>query len=175
MLTASTLRTTLLGVLICGLLALPPNGRARAQDAAGNCDGTSTPYGVVQIDSYPRLDLELARTNQEHEVGLMFRDYLPPDSGMLFVYQAGSHEGYWMYHTLIPLSIAWIGQDGTIYDIKDMPRLDNPDDQQQAARLVYNPDPATPPYWYALEVNQGWFDQHGVGIGQQFLFCLGTS
>lgn len=175
MLTASTFRTTLLGVLVCSLLVLPGNGRARAQDASSSCSDSSAPYGVVQIDTYPRLDLELARTSQEHEVGLMFRDYLPPDSGMLFVYQAGSREGYWMYHTLIPLSIAWIGQDGTIYDIKDMPRLDNPDDQQMAARFVYSPDPSTPPYWFALEVNQGWFVQHGVGVGQQILFCLGSS
>ena len=152
---------------------MPPYGRARAQDATGNCGDSTAPYALVQIDTFPRLDLELARTVQEHEVGLMYRDDLPPDGGMLFVYQSGSREGYWMYHTLIPLSIAWIGRDGTIYDIKDMPRLDDPNDQQLAARTVYSPDPSTPPYWYALEVNQGWFFQHGVGVGQQFLFCLG--
>lgn len=175
MLTASGLRTALLGLLVCGLLALPSNGQARAQVDSDNCGDSSAPYGVVQIDTFPRLDLELARTPREHEVGLMYREYLPPDSGMLFVYQAGSREGYWMYHTLIPLSIAWIGQDGTIYDIKDMPRLDDPDDQQQAALKVYSPEPSTPPYWFALEVNQGWFVQHGVGVGQQILFCLGSS
>ena len=36
---------------------------------------------------------------------------------------------------------------------------------------VYTP---AAPYWYALEVNQGWFSQHGVGVGQQMLFCLGS-
>ena len=165
----------LLGALVCTLLVLPPSGRARAQDASDTCADNTGPYAVVQIDTYPRLDLELARTSHEHQVGLMDREHLPTDSGMLFVYQAGSREGYWMYHTLIPLSIAWIGKDGTIYDIKDMPRLDNPDDYDQAARTVYNPDPLSPPYWYALEVNQGWFVQNGIGVGQQILFCLGSS
>ena len=52
-----------------------------------------------------------------------------------------------------------------------MPRLDNPDDVQAAGRSVY---PSQAPYWYALEVNEGWFVEHGVGIGQQFMLCLGT-
>jgi uncharacterized membrane protein (UPF0127 family) len=77
-----------------------------------------------------------------------------------------------MDHTLIPLSIAWIARDGTIVSIKDMPVLNDPNDQAEAAGTVYYPDA---PYWYALEVNQGWFVQHGVGVGQQILFCLGDA
>jgi uncharacterized protein len=96
---------------------------------------------------------------------------LPPDSGMLFIYQAQSREAYWMYNTLIPLSIAFIDRDGTIVDIQEMARLDDPSDVQQASRVTY---PSAAPYWYALEVNQGWFVQHGVGVGQQFMFCLGS-
>jgi uncharacterized membrane protein (UPF0127 family) len=88
----------------------------------------------------------------------------------LFVYTAESREGYWMYNTLIPLSIAWIDRSGTIVDIQDMARLNDPSNQAEAARFVYNP---AAPYWYALEVNDGWFLQHGVGVGQQILFCLG--
>jgi uncharacterized membrane protein (UPF0127 family) len=129
------------------------------------------PYAVVQIDTQPRLDLELARTPSEHQVGLMYRESLPPDSGMLFVYQSQANEGYWMYHTLIPLSIAWIDRDGTIVDIQDMPRLNDPNDINEAGSIVYNP---AHPYWYALETNEGWFLQHGVGVGQQINFCLGS-
>jgi len=164
------MRTAFLVLLVAGLLVVPPAGRARAQTAIGACGDPSAPYAEVQIDTYPRIDLELARTAQEHEVGLMNREYLPPDGGMLFVYTAQSREGYWMYHTLIPLSIAWIDHDGTIVDIQDMAVLNNPSDEQEAARTVYNP---AAPYWYALEVNQGWFFDHGVGVGQQMLFCLG--
>jgi uncharacterized protein len=150
-------------------MALPARGRA--QDAVAICGDPSAPYATVQIDTSPRLDLELARTPQEHERGLMFRDVLPPDSGMLFVYQSQAREAYWMYNTLIPLSIAFIDRDGTIVDIQDMARLNDPSDVQDASRYTY---PPAAPYWYALEVNQGWFVQHGVGIGQQIVFCLGA-
>ena len=138
------------------------------------CDpSVGAPYAEVQIDTYPRVNLRLARTEQEREQGLMFVDNMAPDDGMLFVYTSPSTESYWMYHTDISLSIAWIGQDGTILDIQDMPRLNNPDDQTEAAQHVYTP--AVVPYWYALEVNEGWFVQHGVGVGQQILLCLGGS
>ena len=57
-------------------MALPARGRA--QDALATCGDPSAPYAQVQIDTAPRLDLELARTSQEHERGLMFVDVLPP-------------------------------------------------------------------------------------------------
>src|SRR5262249_17957404 len=104
------------------------------------------------------------------ERGMMDREYLPPDSGMLFVYDHQAVEGYWMFHTLIPLSIAWIDRAGAIVDIQDMPRLNDPFDVLEASRTVYSPAGA---YWYALEVNQGWFVENGVGVGQQVVFCLG--
>lgn len=157
---------TVLGALIVGCIALP--GQTRAQAAGSGCDGTSS-SAEVRIDGTPRIDLELARTPQEHEIGLMDRPSLDADSGMLFVYDHQATEGYWMLHTLIPLSIAWIDQDGTIVDIQDMPRLANPYDRVEAAQHVYTPAAS---YWYALEVNQGWFSDHGVGVGQQVSFCL---
>ena len=150
-------------------MAMPAG--SRAQDAIGACGAAGGPFAEVQIDTLPRIDLELARTPQEHERGLMFRDNLPPDSGMLFVYTFESRESYWMYNTLIPLSIAFIGRDGTIVDIQDMARLDDPSNESEAARFVY---PSAAPYWYALEVTSGWFLQHGVGVGQQIMFCLGA-
>jgi uncharacterized membrane protein (UPF0127 family) len=169
-------RTAVLALILAGLLAVPPSDRVRAQSAsagaASGCGDPSAPYAEVQIDTFPRIDLELARTEAEREQGLMYVTDLPPDSGMLFVYTSPSREGYWMYHTEIPLSIAWIDHNGTILDIQDMPRLDDPNDAQAAAQQVYNP--AVVPYWYALEVNEGWFVQHGVGVGQQMVFCLGS-
>jgi uncharacterized membrane protein (UPF0127 family) len=100
----------------------------------------------------------------------MFRESMPPDSGMLFVYTSEARDSYWMYNTLIPLSIAFIDRDGTVVDILDMARLNNPSDQSEAARFVY---PSAAPYWYALEMNSGWFLDHGVGVGQQITFCFG--
>lgn len=168
---ALAVAVALVAVLAVGFFVKPRLSRAQATGAVADCDTQGQPYGVVQIDTYPRVDLDLARTPEEREYGLMYRDQLGPDNGMLFVYPSESNEAYWMYHTLLPLSIAFIARDGTIVDIKDMPRLNNPDDVQEASRTVY---PSVAPYWYALEVNQGWFVQHGVGIGQQFMFCLGA-
>jgi uncharacterized membrane protein (UPF0127 family) len=167
------LRAALLGLLLVGCLAAPRSDGARAQTATSTCDDASAPYAEVQIDTLPRINLQLARSEAEREQGLMNVQDLPPDNGMLFVYTSPSSEGYWMYHTLIPLSIAWIDRDGTILDVKDMPALSDPNDVQAAAQTVYNP--AVVPYWYALEVNEGWFVQHGVGVGQQMLLCLGAS
>jgi uncharacterized membrane protein (UPF0127 family) len=166
-LTGSPLRAALLALLVVGLLGLPPAGNARAQ---AGCSDASTPYAVVQTAAAPRLGLELARTEPERELGLMYRLVLPAQSGMLFIYTAPSHESYWMYHTFLPLSIAFIDHDGRIVDIQDMPVLNDPNDVQEASRTVYGPA-AT--YWYALEVNQGWFAQHGVAAGQQLTLCLG--
>jgi uncharacterized membrane protein (UPF0127 family) len=165
----AALAAGVVAVLLVSFVVMPARGRA--QSAVAACGDASAPYAEVQIDTYPRLDLELARTPQEHELGLMFREDLPPDRGMLFVYTFESHEAYWMYHTLLPLSIAFIDRSGTIVDIKDMPRLSDPYDVQDAGRTVY---PSAAPYWYALEVNEGWFVQHGVGVGHQITFCLGT-
>lgn len=161
----------MLALVLGGCLAVPRSDRASAQAATGACDDGAAPYAQVEIDTQPRVNLMLARSEAEREQGLMYVQEMPPDNGMLFVYSSPASEGYWMYHTLIPLSIAWIDRDGTILDIQDMPALNDPNDVQEAARTVYNP--AVVPYWYALEVNEGWFVQHGVGVGQQMLFCLG--
>jgi hypothetical protein len=146
----------LLTIALLGLLAA-----SSANDAVGQCGDPQTPYAEVQIDTLPRLSLEVARTPDEHQVGLMFRESLPSDSGMLFVYDRPATEGYWMHDTYVPLSIAWIDQTGTIVDIQDMQPLT--DD-------VHWPVAA---YWYALEANQGWYLEHGVGVGQLVTFCLG--
>lgn len=150
------IRFICLSLLLLSAAVIP----CQAQQSPG-CDVSSEPYVEFEIDTVPRIQpLEVARTTQEHEVGLMFRQALPADGGMLFVYDHQATEGYWMHNTLISLSIAWIDQNGTIVDIQDM--------QAQTDDVHF---PAAP-YWYALEVNQGWFVQHGVGAGQQVMFCL---
>jgi uncharacterized membrane protein (UPF0127 family) len=169
----SPLRSALLIVVVVGLLGVTAAHLVRAQSTAvGSCGDPSAPYAQFQIDTHPQVNLRLAETEQEQETGLMFVTSMAPNDGMLFVYQAPSTGPYWMYHTLIPLSIAWIGQDGTILTIKDMPVLNDPSDVGEAAATQYSSD-AT--YWYALEVNEGWFVQNGVGVGQRVLFCLGGS
>jgi uncharacterized membrane protein (UPF0127 family) len=130
---------------------------------AGSSDCTDTAYVEVDIETRPRVWIEVADSPAEHQVGLMFRESMPTDNGMLFVYDRPASDGYWMRNTYIPLSIAWIDSEGTIVDIQDMQPLTD-DVHTPRAR-----------YWYALEVNQGWFFNNGVGVGQRVTFCLPVS
>jgi uncharacterized protein len=99
------------------------------------------------------LQLEVADTPEERTTGLMFRESLPPDVGMLFDFQGETQAGFWMKNTLIPLSIAFIDSNGVVVHIEDM--------QPQTENLHTSPTP----YRYAIEANQGWYTQHGIQIG----------
>ena len=99
------------------------------------------------------LDIELADSGVRRSRGLMFRETLPAESGMLFLFPADTGGGFWMRNTLIPLSIAFIGADGRIQEILDMQPLDE--------SLVTPADR----YRWALEVNQGWFSDNDVRPG----------
>jgi hypothetical protein len=101
------------------------------------------------------LAVEVASTPEERRRGLMFRQSLPADSGMLFVFPEDSRSAFWMKDTLIPLSIAFLSADGRVIDIQDMMPLDE--------ALHYSPEP----YRYAVEANQGWFRTHGVTVGDR--------
>ena len=63
-LVAAALATSLIAVLVAGFVVMPSRGRA--QTAVGACGDSSAPYAEVQIDTYPRIDLELARSAHEH-------------------------------------------------------------------------------------------------------------
>jgi uncharacterized membrane protein (UPF0127 family) len=112
---------------------------------------------VVTNDDGARagLTVELARTAAERSLGLMFRESLPEDRGMLFVFPEDTTAGFWMMDTSIALSIAFIAEDGTILDVQEMAPL---------STEVHRP---TGPYRYALEATQGWFERHGFGVGDR--------
>jgi len=84
----------------------------------------------------------------------MYRRSLAPDSGMLFVFDTDDYQRFWMKNTLIPLSIAYITRDSLIADILEMAPLD-----------TTTPYASTKPVLYALEMNSGWFQTHGIGPG----------
>jgi uncharacterized membrane protein (UPF0127 family) len=117
----------------------------------------STPFGlrVVELKILETaLTAEVADTPQASENGLMFRDSLPENRGMLFVFDQPKKASFWMRNTRIPLSIAYLDSTGKILEIKSMKPLDEtvvPSVSDQVA--------------YALEVNQGWFDRHGIAAG----------
>jgi uncharacterized membrane protein (UPF0127 family) len=96
---------------------------------------------------------ELAITPQQQATGMMFRTEMPGNEGMLFVNDEAGQRCFWMRNTLIPLSIAFLADDGTIVNIADMaPRSD---DSHCSAK----------PVRYALEMRQGWFAKRGIQAG----------
>jgi uncharacterized membrane protein (UPF0127 family) len=117
----------------------------------------ATPFGLriaeLKISNVP-ITVEVAETPQASENGLMFRDSLPEDHGMLFIFDQPKKASFWMRNTKIPLSIAYADSDGKILEIKSM----NPLDETVVPSRSDEVD-------YALEVNQGWFTRHGITSG----------
>jgi uncharacterized membrane protein (UPF0127 family) len=104
------------------------------------------------------VNLEIADTDEERRRGLMFRESLPEDRGMAFVYFE-EHTGYfWMKDTLIPLSIAFFDQDCEILRILDMEPCETD------SCTLYDPGVS---YVGALEVNQSMFEEWGVEEGDR--------
>ncbi|MBF2053808.1 MAG: DUF192 domain-containing protein [Candidatus Sericytochromatia bacterium] len=111
------------------------------------------------------LKVELACTPEAQQRGLMFREALPEDQGMLFVFAEEQTLSFWMKNTSLPLSIAYIDAAGEIIDIQELTPFDE------------TPRPSARPARYALEVNQGWFKRHDIQPGQRILldkFCENT-
>lgn len=111
------------------------------------------------------ISVEVASTPEQRAFGLMERTWLQADSGMLFLYpapQPKSH-GLWMYRTRIPLDAAFIGADGQILRIQSMePCLSS----NRRECTVYH---AGVEYMMALEVNQGFFEERGIQVGDKLL------
>jgi uncharacterized protein len=142
--------------------------------------GTPIPGAEATLTAAPRLQMgtltitnslgeavnvrvEIADTPPSQELGLMFRSSMPPDVGMLFDFKGETNEGFWMENTILPLSIAFFRQDGSIVSIADMQPLDT---------TTVN---AAGPYYYALEANQGFFRAHDINPGDKASFPVDTS
>lgn len=155
----------LLPTLLATLLAVGCGDDAGVRDAPGEpliAFDTAT-VRIESGDDTMMLTVELAETDDQRAYGLMERDTLAPDRGMLFVYPAArdSSRGFWMYRTWIPLDIAFLDADGRILDIRQMQPCESPN--PRVCRL-YSPGVA---YRGALEVNRGWFAEHGVEVGDR--------
>jgi uncharacterized membrane protein (UPF0127 family) len=102
-----------------------------------------------------RIEVEVAANEQTRNLGLMYRSHLPPDQGMIFVYPSPTRICMWMKNTLIPLSVAFLDEEGRILNIEDMA----PHSEKNHCTVK--------PARYALEMNQGWFAGHGVKAGDR--------
>ena len=100
-----------------------------------------------------KLKVEIADSPLKRAAGLMYRDSLPQDGGMLFVFLAPEQVSFWMKDTKLPLSIAFVDANGVIKEIVDL----KPND--------LTPATSKDKVIYALETNQGWFKEHKIKAG----------
>jgi uncharacterized membrane protein (UPF0127 family) len=101
------------------------------------------------------ITAELANTPNSRTVGMMFRQTVAPNHGMLFVFEDKGQQCFWMRNTLLPLSIAFIDDDGTILQVADMaPKSEALHCSERAVR-------------YALEMEQGWYAKKGALVGSR--------
>ncbi|MGE8691301.1 MAG: DUF192 domain-containing protein [Achromobacter sp.] len=129
---------------------------ALALPAAAQQAGPQPSLPTVQLSAGIHIiRAEVADSDETRRNGLMFRRELPGNDGMLFVFEQPDVQCFWMRNTILPLSIAFIADDGTIVNIEDM------------APQTEDPHCAKKPVRYALEMAQGWFEQHGIKAGKK--------
>ena len=102
-----------------------------------------------------RLDVQVAATSEQRQIGLMFRKEMPQHEGMIFIFDQPAQQCFWMKNTFLPLSAAFIADDGTIVNIEDM------------KPLVLDSHCSAKPVRYVLEMNKGWFAKKGVQAGSK--------
>ena len=102
-----------------------------------------------------QMDIQLALTPEQHEIGLMYRTEMPQGEGMLFVFQTPTKQCFWMKNTILALTAAFIADDGSIVNLEDM----KPQTTDSHCSLK--------PVRYVLEMNQGWFTRKGIKPGSK--------
>ncbi len=110
------------------------------------------------------ITVEIAKTTEQHQYGLMHRNSLPTNSGMLFIFEDEQILSFWMKNTFIDLSIAYIDKNKMIVDIQEMKATN----QMMVGDLPSYP--SSKPAMYALEMNKAWFKKNNITIGQKILF-----
>jgi uncharacterized membrane protein (UPF0127 family) len=154
---------TFIALIACGE-GDPPDAESASTPASPSPSPSATfGAGRVLLDTDEGsmfIDVEVADTSELRQLGLMHRESLDEDVGMVFVFFEEQQGGFWMKNTLIPLSIAFFDVDGKIVKILDM----EPCEADPCP--IYNPGAK---YMGALEVNQGAFDRWGVEEGDSII------
>jgi uncharacterized protein len=102
-----------------------------------------------------RVDTQVALEPEQRSVGLMYRKDMPQHEGMLFVFEQASVQCFWMKNTVLPLTAAFVADDGSIVNLADM--KPQTIDSHCSAK----------PVRYVLEMNQGWFARKGIKPGMK--------
>lgn len=143
------LRTALSRQLIlgCAMLLAAASCVAQAEEPQMNLPRVELHAGMYRINA------QMARTPEQRQMGLMYRQSMPEHEGMLFIFDAPSVQCFWMKNTLLPLTAAFVADDGTIVNLVDMqPRTEDSHCSDKPVR-------------YVLEMNQGWFAKKGFKSG----------
>lgn len=140
--------TKLFRSLLLWLALLSTQLAVLAQDAPQlTLPRTKLTAGMFQIDT------QLATTPEQQARGLMFRKEMPQHEGMLFIFDQPSQQCFWMKNTLLPLTAAFVADDGTIVNLVDM------------KPQTLDSHCSTKPVRYVLEMNLGWFAKKGLKAG----------
>ena len=134
--------------LVCILCACAPE-KTSPETVAGSA------YFPISINDAP-LKLQLALTRSEHAKGLMYRDALAEDHGMLFLFKRPERRSFWMRNTQIPLDLAYFDSAGTLLEVHPLYPYD------ENSVYSYSHD-----VLIAIETNQGWFSQKNIRPGAQ--------
>jgi len=102
-----------------------------------------------------QIDAQVARTHEQRMTGLMHRKEMPQHEGMLFIFEQRTQQCFWMKNTLLPLSIAFLADDGTVVNVAEM------------APQSLDSHCSAAPVRYVLEMNKGWFGKKGVKPGMK--------
>ena len=99
------------------------------------------------------IQAQVAQDFEQRQIGLMWRKEMPQNEGMLFVFEQAAVQCFWMRNTLLPLTAAFVADDGTIVNLADMkPQSDDSHCSKKPVRFV-------------LEMNQGWFAKRNIQAG----------
>ena len=101
------------------------------------------------------IDAQVALTPDERQIGLMQRKDMPQHEGMIFIFEQVAQQCFWMKNTLLPLTAAFVADDGTIVNLADM----KPQTTESHC--------STQPVRYVLEMNKGWFAKKGIKAGSK--------
>lgn len=128
--------------------------------------GRAAEQGTLTIETAAgdilQFEVEIVTTPQEMAVGLMFRQQMAPDAGMLFVYPAARQVSFWMKNTYLPLDMLFIGDDGVIHHIAE-----------RTVPLSTTPVPSRGPSRAVLELNGGTSERLGIAAGDRLIWPEG--
>ncbi|MGN1057093.1 MAG: DUF192 domain-containing protein [Comamonas sp.] len=130
---------------VCALASVPAQAEAPQLDL---------PRTELRVGMF-RIDAQVAARFYERQTGLMYRDSMPAHEGMLFVFEQAGVQCFWMKNTRIPLTAAFVDDDGTIVNLADM----QPHDERSHC--------SAKPVRFVLEMNQGWFANKGIRAGSR--------